>query len=279
MLLPMYEFLPLLIGTLAAVPLLLRGNAFTRFLLVWFGATLYGLSVSGEKMPWLNVHVALPLAVLAAYGMGQIAERVDWRALRPHRPRAWAVSLGAVAFAAISVLTVRTAVVASFGHGANGAKPVEMLVYTQTSPELLDALHRIEAYAASTGQGKNVPIYVDSSEGLAWPWAWYLRHYPRALYIDFTNGYQPPVGSVALVYAPHIIPFDQHPETWTKDVAYTHRWWFPEVYKGTDLRKFASDVREPEPWRLWKRYFFYRTPRADIGRLYAVIYLPAAAGG
>lgn len=46
--------------------LLVRLDLFTRFLLFWFMGAFMGLTLAGEKMPWLNTHLALPLALLAA---------------------------------------------------------------------------------------------------------------------------------------------------------------------------------------------------------------------
>ncbi len=46
--------------------LLVRLDLFTRFLLFWFMGVFMGLTLAGEKMPWLNTHLALPLALLAA---------------------------------------------------------------------------------------------------------------------------------------------------------------------------------------------------------------------
>ena len=41
-------------------------EGFTKFLLFWTLSILFGLTVAGEKMPWLTVHLALPMALLAA---------------------------------------------------------------------------------------------------------------------------------------------------------------------------------------------------------------------
>src|SRR5207248_80034 len=60
---PLYEFLPLLITLAGAFWLAVKGNGFRRWLLFWLGATFVGLSLAGEKMPWLEVHIALPLAL------------------------------------------------------------------------------------------------------------------------------------------------------------------------------------------------------------------------
>ena len=55
-----------------------------RFLLFWLVFTGFALTVAGEKMPWLNVHIALPLAVLAGRFVGDMLERTD---LRPELPK------------------------------------------------------------------------------------------------------------------------------------------------------------------------------------------------
>ena len=55
-----------------------------RFLMFWLVATAFALTVAGEKMPWLNVHIALPLAVLAGRFVGDMLERTD---LRPELPK------------------------------------------------------------------------------------------------------------------------------------------------------------------------------------------------
>lgn len=103
MLLPAYEFLPLVFAAPAFFWFALKGDAFQRFLVFWVAATLLGYSWVGEKMPWLSVHTSLPVIILAAYTIGR------WR-LRPSGGRlalppavvpvaAAAVGAGAGAFA------------------------------------------------------------------------------------------------------------------------------------------------------------------------------------
>ena len=60
---------------------------------------------------------------------------------------------------------------------ANADIPVEMLVYTQTSPDIPDIVDNIERLAEETGKGRDISIRVDSTDGYSWPWAWYLRNY------------------------------------------------------------------------------------------------------
>jgi uncharacterized protein (TIGR03663 family) len=114
LLLPMYEFVPLLFSLIALVYYLVRGTGvegrrtideadeenpvdessppeagdvvrprenarFVAFLLFWTISTLFIYSWAGEKMPWLVLHPALPMIILTGKFAGDLFERVDWR--------------------------------------------------------------------------------------------------------------------------------------------------------------------------------------------------------
>ena len=78
--LPAYEFLALVPALIGGAWLLWRGDALMRLLVWWLLGIFVLLSLAGEKMPWLNVHLALPLALIAAHALG--------RALPAHLARA-----------------------------------------------------------------------------------------------------------------------------------------------------------------------------------------------
>ncbi|HEX8681716.1 MAG TPA: flippase activity-associated protein Agl23, partial [Ardenticatenaceae bacterium] len=100
MLLPLYEFLPLLLGLGgAAIVLARRRNGTispevgephhlnTRalwpwFNLWWFFGAFVIFSYAGEKMPWLLVHMAFPVITLAGWAMGKFLDNVAWERLR-----------------------------------------------------------------------------------------------------------------------------------------------------------------------------------------------------
>ena len=42
-------------------------------------ASLAAYSVAGEKMPWLTVHIALPMLLSAGWGLGYLADSTDWK--------------------------------------------------------------------------------------------------------------------------------------------------------------------------------------------------------
>jgi uncharacterized protein (TIGR03663 family) len=48
------------------------------FLIWWVSSSLIAFSIAGEKMPWLTVHITLPMILLTGWGLGQVIERLDW---------------------------------------------------------------------------------------------------------------------------------------------------------------------------------------------------------
>ncbi len=64
--------------------LLLSMDGFTKFLLFWTLSIFFALTWAGEKMPWLTVHAALPLALLGAKVMDNILSSIG----RPSEPEA-----------------------------------------------------------------------------------------------------------------------------------------------------------------------------------------------
>ncbi len=96
---PVYEYLPLLASTLGAGYLvsLARKTArktqntengarnpalFPLFALYWSITAFIAYTIAGEKMPWLTYHITLPMILLGAWGLGRLAETLDWQAFR-----------------------------------------------------------------------------------------------------------------------------------------------------------------------------------------------------
>ncbi|MES4791685.1 MAG: hypothetical protein C4321_00690, partial [Chloroflexota bacterium] len=72
-----YEYLPLALVALGGWWSIVRGDAFSRFLVTWLVGIWLALSWGAEKMPWLNTHIALPACLLAAWSVQQAWNR--WR--------------------------------------------------------------------------------------------------------------------------------------------------------------------------------------------------------
>lgn len=93
---PVYEFLPALGCVLAAALLIFRKFRTPKqavnetdqrhqdvptiaLLGFWILTALFAYSYAGEKMPWLTVHIVLPMILLAGWAINQVIERTDWR--------------------------------------------------------------------------------------------------------------------------------------------------------------------------------------------------------
>jgi uncharacterized protein (TIGR03663 family) len=51
----------------------------------WAITSLLAYTVAGEKMPWLTVHITLPMILLSGWSIGYLIERTDWAAFRDRR--------------------------------------------------------------------------------------------------------------------------------------------------------------------------------------------------
>jgi len=338
MLLPVYEFLTLLLAAGGAVWLAFRRNAFTLFLVFWIAASLLAFTMAAEKMPWLTVYMALPIALLAGQTVNELYSRmslpreiqlpeavrmavpsVSSRLVLALGPAAaalaviilivlsasiaavvLAVLLALVAAAAVAVagqagrralvqagtatvaagllvFSIRTAGVASFEHGDI---PVELLVYTQTSPDVPRLRDAIEEVAEASGLGRDVPIVVDNE--LTWPWVWYLRDYRNKSY---PSSFEEPLpdGAILLISKSNVPSLDLDPALYDSGEPFRLRWWFPEDYRVLTRDNFREVLFNPSTWDTWRDYFVDRTPPAPLGSLDAVAYFPksltAAVGG
>ena len=393
---PLYEFLPLIIAAAGAVWIALRGDAPRRMLLFWLGGMFVGLSIAGEKMPWLEVHIALPLIMIASLTLARAIEGLDltgsrWMTasgaaactvtavllmvegdgtlrllgfagagiligwvvlelvrdapksvLRPVAPKVssellytfgaivlaaggafllsfaptgidpflgvWILALVPVAIvghllaalcgssrafgrafvvvgvAAMMTLTARAAISVSF---TNDDTPVDMLVYTQTSPDIPALRDRIDDIAQRTGLGSNLPVVVDATDAYTWPWAWYLRDYNDVAYISIGADYKPKEGAVLLVSRTNEAKITgDYSET-----PYVHRWWFCESYRdpngecrvdgGLTFSQANDIITNPDKLQGLASFFLHRRPAevpGTIGTTDAVAFFPLAYG-
>lgn len=65
-------------------------------LLFWSLISLVAFSLAGERMPWLTTHIALPLILTAAFGIGYLLETTDWQEMAQRK--GWLVFLLGVLF-------------------------------------------------------------------------------------------------------------------------------------------------------------------------------------
>ena len=299
MVLSVYELLPLAVALVTGFFILRRRPAFMTFdvfLIYWFVLALVLLLMAGEKMPWLSIHLTLPIIMIAGRGLGQylpqafnhirqISQQADARRV------GHAVAVGGLAV--LLILTARSSLRASF---ENGDVPVEMLVYTQTSPALEQAVDEIDRYAAATGNGQHLPLTIDNAQGFAWPWHWYLR--------DYTNVEYRCMGGESVCGEGSPVVTDENPPRglimalntnsssnirtaeWGSDTAnrvrIPLRWWFPEeayrgehYYDGLGVGDIARGVIDPGAWSTIWTYWTLREPPWRLGSSDIYVYFPS----
>jgi uncharacterized protein (TIGR03663 family) len=139
--LPLYDFLPLLGGLATSLYLAARGliglvrgrregastsfretgdmasgekarSLFIPFVLLWAVLAWIGYSYAGERMAWLTVHITLPMILLTGYLLGRLLGAVDWHTVRERR--GWLLLLLLPGLAAALVATARAAIQGPF---------------------------------------------------------------------------------------------------------------------------------------------------------------------
>ena len=180
-------------------------------------------------------------------------------------------------FAAVPLALVLLALTARAGWMAsfqNGDVPVEMLVYTQTSPDLASLVNFVEGIGESNGDRGGTPIQIDGTSGFSWPWAWYLRNFSKASYIDYNGPIEsPPETSVLVVHANNKPAEETSLDgLYSEGVRIPHRRWFPENYRGLTVGKFISGLVDGESRRNAMDYFLLRELDAPLGSEDAVVY-------
>jgi uncharacterized protein (TIGR03663 family) len=343
---PLYEFLPLLLGLMgmgylsftaaterreeaareAVSPL---KNVFWIFLSYWFLVALVIYSWAGEKMPWLIVHLTLPLILLAGRFIGDVLERTDWQKLRERRayyllilvPTTGLVLLGFVTaslglagilsrglpapgfnlgelntlmrwlttlllsgvliyliilvarrlrpssiarmllFATILVMmvfTIRYAWIATYIHG-DIAK--DMLVYTQTTPDVTMIVEEIENLSERLEGGKEMRVAFD--DFTSWPMWWYLRDYPNKVFFgkEPVGPLDAPVVLVGLdnedAVRPYLTDYIRR--------QYRLRWWFPEDYRNLTPELILDNLRNPDTRQSFINFLLYRELENPLG--------------
>jgi predicted membrane-bound mannosyltransferase len=73
-----YEFLPLLFGSIAAALFVLRRDQLGMALAFWAFINLLAYTIASEKMPWLLVNITLPFIFLAGKLLGELVDRITW---------------------------------------------------------------------------------------------------------------------------------------------------------------------------------------------------------
>src|SRR5260370_19859139 len=69
MLIPLYEQVGVVFGLLGIVRCIVQPTRFRLFMVYWFICNFVLYSWAAEKMPWLMIHITMPMLILAAIGL------------------------------------------------------------------------------------------------------------------------------------------------------------------------------------------------------------------
>jgi predicted membrane-bound mannosyltransferase/sugar lactone lactonase YvrE len=198
---PMYEFLPA-IGLLVAIFIASRKRLWqaapaqpfipaqvnvsadrpvpTILLLVyWSFSSLVAFSLAGEKMPWLTIHIALPLILGTAWAVGWLVETIPWGDLARWN---WKHDLKVLVLACLGFLAVLTFRASYRAAYINYDYPFEYLVYAHSAPDPKMVLGEIEEISQRTTGSLDIVVAYDNYA--RYPYWWYMRRYPNRIDYD-----------------------------------------------------------------------------------------------
>lgn len=227
-------------------PLLLAGallslRKFTRwpmpFLWCWFAGSLLIYSWAGERMPWLLLHISLPLCVMTGTMLPPLFAVPGRRGLK-----------GLIALGCLQLVCNSLRVNGPLAEG-----PWEPLVYAHSGPDIKTSLLMIRTHL---GQHPGGRLMVDNQ--YAWPLAWYFRRDgasyasldPLNLHPDVRVLIARPDQAEALQAA-----------GWQARLRVDMTTWPRPQYHRIDLENIDALVRHPAVRRkLWRYYLFREQP-------------------
>ena len=219
--------------------------------LLW---SLIGYSPSGAAGQDILIQAIAALALLGMVGVGIYMYRKVGHAQF--------LSISVLGIAALLLaLSARSGVIAAY---QNGDTPVEMIVYTQTSPDITRLLDTFD----ETGAGSEIPVEIDSTSGFSWPWAWYFRDAKNVQYpVHNENSFNRSLGDqVLVVHSTNQSWADTGlSEVYLDGERIRHRWWFPEhTYRGLTPGKIVGGLLGRSAWRGAMNYWLNRDGVRDI---------------
>ena len=221
-------------------------------LIFWTFSSLLAFTIAGEKMPWLTIHIAMPMILVSGWAIGWLVQwggrlsfpRLEWRNILR------VVTL--VILALLAVLTTRTAYRAAF---INYDYPFEYLVYAHAAdgPKIL--FNEITDISQRTTGGLGIVVAYDNN--VRYPYWWYMRHFPNR--IDF--GTEPTkdlqraavivvseenYGKIAAVVRDNYVQFDFNRMWWPNQDYWSLKWDNIAAEHRAELGQSAPPMAIPE---------------------------------
>ena len=229
------------------------------------------IKITKSYPPFLVVIVTLFIIGALSIGLYKVSSAKVWNKYQTQ------ISLTVIGAATLLMaLSFRTSVITNF---QNPDIPVEMIVYTQTSPDLLTISREIESYVKESENGRNILISIDQTSGFTWPWSWYFRNYKSVEYLVYNNEahFSTKIPDIALVHSDHREVADNlFPKKLYRSIRVPHRWWFPEhKYRDIDILDMTEILVNMGSWEPIVNYWLHRRSIAhEIGSEDIFLYVP-----
>ncbi|GAC1472341.1 MAG: hypothetical protein PVSMB5_21930 [Ktedonobacteraceae bacterium] len=286
LLIPLYEQIGLVFALVGIARCVLHPTRFRLFLAYWFVGNVFIYSWAGEKMPWLMIHMTMPMLLLAALGLEpavtlvfttvkarlvqsthaiSIAHVEAMDPLTPVTPLALrgrfalAGAITTVVVAGLLLLpTLQNMFQVTYVHYADA--PHEMMIYVQTATDINIVMDKVEMLDKKYyGGSHQLPIGI--TDDATWPYAWYMRDYKNVCY-RFPTG----CPTVAKTMPVIITGGDNLPEMqfqYSKNYAY-HQYhlrtqWDQGYMPPPCIRSKTNTCSDPQPYTgvgpwLWLSY-------------------------
>ena len=211
-LIAVYEPLLAAAGILAIIDSFRKKSPFYYFLVWWTVATLAGMSIAGEKFPWLILSGLLPLTILAGYYIG-----TNWVKFKLISKIIWILILAFTVFNAYRL---------AFVHPADTS---EIAVYVQTPDNYREIISKINAKCPKKDFSC---VAIDSN--ISWPNSW-IFHDNGSLFSP--NGFKPSESNRFIIIGMDKADSAQIPETYERSQIQLREWWVPSVCRKTSCIK------------------------------------------
>jgi len=246
-------------GTLLTVLHLWKKDRLKAFLIYWSMGSFLGYAYAGEKVPWVAVHIALPLVMLAAAYIQDFMKTGAF--LR--KPGIWYA-----VFCLFAVWNLKSAVIVSFVNHSNIA---ERMIYSHAPEDVPLIAEQVKRISFELGTREQTKILVKGWS--IWPMRWYLRHYSWSewekpettdypiVIMDYkdamkipnlTDNYHIVKHRVIQWWVPAMIDFKSLSDIWKLTI--------PRQYTK-DQKPYQDDIRMSlEEWKKIRKYLTHREP-------------------
>ncbi len=255
---PVYEFLPA-VGTITAVVIAIArrlwqsepGEPFVSgrsregehqavptvaLTFFWTVSSLVAFSLAGEKMPWLTIHIALPMILAAGWAVGWLSETISWQRVREWTGRYFARAAMLGFLGLLGLVTVRTSFKAAY---INYDYPYEFLVYAHAAPDPKMLYNEIVELSRRITGGMDLVVAYDNNARYSY-W-WYMRRFPNRIDFDTTptlDVRRAPVIAVSAENYDKIAPVVRNDYV---EADYMRLWWPAEDYKNISWNSIGSE--------------------------------------